>query len=85
MIPFIIKEPFLKRRKDMKADLVFILLVFSILAIIFVISKLNRAIKLLNNRVNMHSNVLKKMRKELQGDSLDAEDAIKNILDHEFK
>lgn len=71
----------------MKADLVFILLVFSLFAIIFVISKLNRAIKLLNNRINMHSNVLKKMKKDIEagGVSFDEDDAIKRILDSEFK
>lgn len=71
----------------MKADLVFTLLVFSLLAIIFVISKLNRAIKLLNNRINMHSSVLKKMKKDIEegGVSFDEDDAIKRILDSEFK
>lgn len=69
----------------MQADLVFILLVFSLLAIIFVISKLNRAIKLLNNRVNMHSNALKKLRKDIREDSLEEEDDIKRILDREFR
>lgn len=71
----------------MQADLVFVTLVFSILAIIFVISKLNRAIKLLNNRVNMHSGALKKIKKEIKdvGVSFDEDDAIKSILDNEFK
>ncbi len=71
----------------MQADLVFVMLVFSILAIIFVISRLNRAIKLLNNRVNIHSGTLKKMKKEIKeaGTSFEEEDAIKNILDSEFK
>ena len=69
----------------MQADLVFVMLVFSLLAIIFVISKLNRAIKLLNNRVNVHSEALKKMKKDKKGKSLDAEEAIKRTLDTEFK
>ena len=71
----------------MRADLVFVILVFSILAIIFVISRLNEAIELLNNRVNMHSGILKKMKKENKevGMPFDEEDAIKNILDSEFK
>ncbi len=71
----------------MQADLVFVMLVFSILAIIFIISRLNRAIRLLNNRVNMHSGTLKKMKKEIkeEGITFDEEDAIKNILDSEFK
>ncbi len=72
----------------MQADFVFVMLVFSLLAIIFVISKLNRAIGLLNNRVNMHSDTLKKVRKEMkEGDvvSFDEEDAIQRILDSEFK
>ena len=67
--------------------MVFVMLVFSILAIIFVISRSNEAIKLLNNRVNMHSGILKKMKKENKevGMPFDEEDAIKNILDSEFK
>ena len=71
----------------MRADLVFVMLVFSILAIIFVISRLNRAMKLLNNRVNMHSGILKKMKKEKKevGTSFEEEDTIQNILDSEFK
>ena len=69
----------------MQAGLVFVMLVFSLLAIIFVISKLNRAIKLLNNRVNVHSEALKKMKKDKKGKSLDAEEAIKRTLDTEFK
>jgi len=70
----------------MQADLVFVMLVFSLLAIIFVISKLNRAIKLLNNRINLHSSTLKKMKKEIEDDvSFDEEEAIQGILDKEFK
>lgn len=71
----------------MRADMVFVMVVFSILAIIFVISRLNRAIKLLNNRVNMHSGILKKMKKDIEDGSVsfDEDDAIKNILDSEFK
>ena len=67
--------------------MVFVMLVFSILAIIFVISRSNEAIKLLNNRVNMHSGILKKMKKwnKEVGMPFDEEDAIKNILDSEFK
>ena len=66
----------------MRADLVFVILVFSILAIIFVISRSNEAIKLLNNRVNMHSGILKKMKKgnKKMGMPFAEEDAIKNIL-----
>ncbi len=77
----------IKRQKEkvMQADLVFVLLVFSLLAIIFVMSKLNRAIKLLNNRVNLHSNTLKGLKKDKNDGSLDAEDTIKRILDSEFK
>lgn len=68
----------------MQADFVFVMLVFSLLAIIFVISKLNRAIKLLNGRVNLHSSTLKSLKRGGKGGSLDAEDAIKRILDKEF-
>jgi len=66
----------------MQADLVFVMLVFSILSIIFVISRLNHAIKNLNNKVNMHSNILKKMKKGKEGVPVDK--AIKRILDKEF-
>ena len=71
----------------MQADLVFVILFFFILAIIFVVSRLNEGIKLLNNRVNMRSGILKKMKKwnKEVGMPFDEEDAIKNILDSEFK
>ncbi len=70
----------------MQADFVFVMFVFSILAIIFVISKLNRAIRLLNNRVNMHSGALKKLKKEQEESiTFDEDDAIKKILDSEFQ
>lgn len=76
----------------MQADLVFVMLVFSMLAIIFVISKLNRAIRLLNNRVNIHTDTLKKLKKNItsEGDdsdyvTFDDEKTIKEILDREFK
>ena len=68
----------------MQADLVFVMLVFSILAIIFVISRLNHAIKLLHNRVNMHSNILKKMKKAKEEVPIDEDEVIKQILDKEF-
>jgi predicted Holliday junction resolvase-like endonuclease len=68
----------------MQADLVFVMLVFSILAIIFVISRLNEAIKLLHNRVNMHSNLLKKFKKAKKGAPVDDEELIKQILDKDF-
>jgi predicted PurR-regulated permease PerM len=76
-----------KREKKMQADLVFVILFFFILAIIFVVSRLNEGIKLLNNRVNMRSGILKKMKKwnKEVGMPFDEEDAIKNILDSEFK
>jgi|TARA_B100000315_G_scaffold131616_1_gene121164 predicted Holliday junction resolvase-like endonuclease len=69
----------------MEADLVFVMLVFSLLAIIFVISKLNRAIKLLNNRVNMHSTTLKEIKKDKEVGMHDEDEAIQQILDREFK
>lgn len=56
----------------MQADIVFVLLVFSLLAMIFVISKLNRAIKLLNGRVNLHSSTLKRLNRGEKDGSLDA-------------
>jgi len=68
----------------MQADLVFVMLVFSILAIIFVISRLNHAIKLLHNRVNMHSNTLKKLKKAKEEVPIDEDEVIKQILDKEF-
>ena len=70
----------------MQADLVFVMLVFSILAIIFVISRLNHAIKLLHNRVNMHSNILKKLKKTQKEEvpTYDEDEVIKQILDKEF-
>ena len=70
----------------MEADFVFVMLVFSILAIIFVISRLNHAIKLLHNRTNMHSNILKKLKKtqKVEFPIYDEDKVIKQILDKEF-
>jgi hypothetical protein len=70
----------------MQADFVFVMLVFSILAIIFVISRLNHAIKLLHNRANMHSNILKKLKKTQKAEFpiYDEDKVIKQILDKEF-
>ena len=52
----------------MQVDLVIVMLVFSILAILFVISRLYYAIKLLRDRVTMLSNVLIKMQKAKEED-----------------
>lgn len=62
----------------------------SILLILWVIAKLNKAIKLLNNRVNMHSSLLKRLKKQAaaQGEVVEREDldlALKAVLDRDFR
>jgi hypothetical protein len=64
--------------------------VSSILIILLIVARLNRAVKLLNNRVNIHSSLLKKLKKSLaeQGEAVeraDVEEALKEILDREFR
>jgi|GEM_PF-2211971 len=62
----------------------------SILIILMVVAKLNKAIKLLNNRVNIQSSILKQLKKNAaqQGevvDGADVEEALKSVLDRNFR
>jgi predicted PurR-regulated permease PerM len=68
----------------MEVELVFGAMVLSVLIIIFIISKLNRAIKLLNNRVNIHSSIIKKLKDE-QPEDADQDEIIRKILEKDFK
>lgn len=64
--------------------MVFGAMVFSVLIILFIISKLNRAIKLLNNRVNIHSSLIKQL-KEGELEEADQDEVIREIIEKDFK
>jgi len=68
----------------METEMVFGAMVLSVFIIIFIVSKLNRAIKLLNNRVNIHSSIIKKLKEEKPEDA-DQDDVIRKILEKDFK
>jgi len=69
----------------MEIKLVFGAMVLSALIILLIISKLNRAIKLLNNRVNIHSSLLKKLKDEQPDEAEDRDDVIRKIIEKDFK
>ncbi|MBI3601262.1 MAG: hypothetical protein HY097_11580 [Nitrospinae bacterium] len=68
----------------MDAELVFGAMVLSVIIMLFIISKLNRAIKLLNNRVNIHSSIIKRLKEEKPEDA-DQDEVIRKILEKDFK
>lgn len=68
----------------MEIKLVFGAMVLSALIVLFIISKLNRAIKLLNNRVNIHSSLIKGLKDEQVGDE-DQDEVIRKIIEKDFK
>ncbi|MEK6589158.1 MAG: hypothetical protein AABZ11_00605 [Nitrospinota bacterium] len=68
----------------MEVEIVFGAMVFSVLIILFIISKLNRAIKLLNNRVNIHSSLIKQL-KEGELEEADQDEVIREIIEKDFK
>ncbi|OGW12944.1 MAG: hypothetical protein A2W77_02095 [Nitrospinae bacterium RIFCSPLOWO2_12_39_16] len=68
----------------MEIKLVFGAMVLSALIILLIISKLNRAIKLLNNRVNIHSSLLKKLKDEQPDEAEDRDDVIRKIIEKDF-
>ncbi len=68
----------------MEIKLVFGAMVLSALIILFIISKLNRAIKLLNNRVNIHSSLIKGIKDGQVADD-DQDEVIRKIIEKDFK
>ena len=68
----------------MEIKLIFGAMVLSVLIVLFIISKLNRAIKLLNNRVNIHSSLIKGL-KDGQVDEGDQDEVIRKIIEKDFK
>lgn len=68
----------------MEIKLVFGAMVLSALIVLFIISKLNRAIKLLNNRVNIHSSLIKGLKDEQVGEE-DQDEVIRKIIEKDFK
>jgi predicted PurR-regulated permease PerM len=69
----------------MDAKLIFAAMVLSVLIVLFIISKLNRAIKLLNNRVNIHSSLLKKLKDEQPDETEEQDEVIRRIIEKDFK
>lgn len=69
----------------MEIKLVFAAMVLSVLIVLFIISKLNRAIKLLNNRVNIHSSLIKRIKEEQPDESDDQDEVIRKIIEKDFK
>jgi len=69
----------------MEIKLVFGAMVLSALIVLFIISKLNRAIKLLNNRVNIHSSLIKRIKEEQPDESEDQDEVIRKIIEKDFK
>ncbi len=68
-------------------ELVFALVLFSIVVILFILTKVNRAVRLLNNRINLQSSIIKKLRKAREGGDLESADPnvlMKEILVKEF-
>lgn len=68
----------------------FLVLVGIVALIMYVVAKLNAAIKLLNNRVNIISHVQKQMRKEAAGHDVEDEFArqeqeLRAALDRDFR
>ncbi len=64
--------------------------VLSVLIILVVVAKLNKAIKLLNNRVNIQSAALKQLKKmtaaqEEIADGEDVDEALQEILNRNFR
>jgi hypothetical protein len=68
----------------MEVEMVFWAMIFSVLIILFIISKLNRAIKLLSNRVNIHSSLIKQL-KEGELEEADQDEVIREIIEKDFK
>lgn len=69
----------------MEIKLIFGAMVISALIVLFIISKLNRAIKLLNNRVNIHSSLIKRIKEEQPDESEDQDEVIRKIIEKDFK
>ncbi|HAP68000.1 MAG TPA: hypothetical protein DCQ99_09590 [Nitrospinae bacterium] len=69
----------------MEAKLIFGAMMLSVFIAIFIISKLNRAIKLLNNRVNIHSSLLKKLKDEQPDETEEQDEVIRKIIEKDFK
>ncbi len=69
----------------MEIKFVFGAMVLSALIVLFIISKLNRAIKLLNNRVNIHSSLIKRIKEEQPDESEDQDEVIRKIIEKDFK
>lgn len=68
-------------------ELVLGLVLFSVVVILLILTKVNRAVRLLNNRINLQSSVIKQLRKAQEGGDLESADPnalMKEILVKEF-
>lgn len=68
----------------METKLVFGAVVLSVLIVLFIISKLNRAIRLLNNRVNIHSSLIKKLKKHEEPEETEQDEIIRSMIEKDF-
>ena len=69
----------------METEIVFGAVVLSVLIILFIISKLNREIRLLNNRVNIHSSLIKKLKKHEEPEDAEQDEIIRSMIEKDFK
>lgn len=68
----------------MEMEMVFGAMVLSALIMLFIISKLNRAIRLLNNRVNIHSSLIKKLKKHEEPEETEQDEIIRSMIEKDF-
>lgn len=68
----------------MEMKMVFGAVVLSVLIMLFIISKLNRAIRLLNNRVNIHSSLIKKLKKHEEHGEAEQDEIIRSMIEKDF-
>lgn len=68
----------------METEFIFAAMIISVAIILFVISKMNRAIKLLNSRVNIHSSVIKGL-KETRLKDVSNDNTIREVIERNFK
>lgn len=68
----------------MEMEMVFGAVVLSVFIILFIISKLNRAIRLLNNRVNIHSSLIKKLKKHEEPEEAEQDEIIRSMIEKDF-
>jgi len=76
------KNKYFKRGTLILEELVLSLVVLTIFVILLILTKINRAVRLLNNRINLQSSMIKQLRKAQE--VADPNVLMKEILDKEF-